>query len=228
MEMTERTLSVLKNFATINSNIVFKKGKSLNTISVAKNILAKANVDVEFHQDFGIYDLNRFLALVSTTKGTPNLEFFDNYVLIKDSETGRSMKYHYSSMDMLTSPAKDVVMPEDCEVKFTLTSDDLSSLKRTAPILGYNEISITPEGDKVKLTVVDINDPTSDAFSTYATGTFEQGVNFNFVLNVNNLKIVNEDFDVSISSRLIANFQSLESPTEYFIALEKSSTYGEY
>lgn len=228
MEMTERTLSVLKNFATINSNLVFKPGKVLNTISVAKNILSKAHIDVEIPREFGIYDLNRFLALLSTTKGNPDLEFFENYVLIKDTETGRSLKYHYSSPDMLTSPAKDVIMPENCEVTFKLTSEDLAALKRTAPILGYNEISITPhEEGKVKLTVMDIEDPTSDAFSTYAEGTFVTGVNFNFVLNVNNLKIVGESFDVKISSKLIANFQSLESPTEYFIALEKSSTYGE-
>ena len=57
-------------------------------------------------------------------------------------------------------------------------------------------------------------------------GSYEDGVDFNFVLNVNNLKIVNEDFEVNISKKLISQFKSVQSDIEYFIALEKSSTFG--
>ena len=76
------------------------------------------------------------------------------------------------------------------------------------------------------MTVVDNEDATSNSFFSLVEGEFQEGVDFNFVLNVNNLKVVNEDFDVGISSKLISNFKSKQSEIEYFIALEKSSTFG--
>lgn len=224
MELSDRTLSVLKNFANINSNIVFRQGNELKTISVAKNILAKATLDDTVPREFGIYDLNEFLSVMSLVE-KPSLEFKDNCVVVSDSTGLRGNKYFYSDVDMLSSPSKDVIMPE-AEVKFTLDTDTLSRLKRAASVLGHDSISITPDGGNIKLTVVDNEDPTSNSFFSYVEGEFQEGVDFNFVLNVNNLKIVNEDFEVGISSKLISNFKSKQSPIEYFIALEKSSTYG--
>jgi hypothetical protein len=116
-------------------------------------------------------------------------------------------------------------MPEP-EVKFTLDTDTLSRLKRASSVLGHDSISITPEGNSIKLTVVDNDDATSNSFFSYVEGEFQEGVDFNFILNVNNLKIVSEDFEVGISKKLISNFKSKQSSIEYFIALEKSSTYG--
>jgi hypothetical protein len=228
MELSDRTLGVLKNFANINSNIVFREGNELKTISMAKNILARATLDAPLPSEFGIYDLNEFLNIMGLVDN-PTLKFEDNYVVISDSTGLRGNKYFYSDIDMLSSPSKDVVMPEP-EVKFTLDTDTLSRLKRAASVLGHDEISITNDGKRgssVKLTVVDKDDATSNSFFSYVEGEFEEGVDFNFVMNVNNLKIVNEDFQVGISKKLISNFKSLQSPIEYFIALEKSSTYGE-
>ena len=224
MELSDRTLSVLKNFANINSNIVFREGNELKTISVAKNILAKATLDEAVPQEFGIYDLNEFLNVLSLVEN-PTLRFEDNYVVVSDSTGLRGNRYFFSDIDMLSAPSKDVVMPEP-EVKFTLDTDTLSRIKRAASVLGHDTITITPDGGSVKLTVVDNDDATSNSFFSLVEGEFQEGVDFKFVLNVNNLKIVNEDFEVGISSKLISNFQSKQSAIEYFIALEKSSTYG--
>ena len=224
MELSDRTLSVLKNFANINSNIVFREGNELKTISVAKNILAKATLDEAVPQEFGIYDLNEFLNVMSLVE-QPNLRFNDNYVVVGDSTGLRGNRYFFSDIDMLSAPSKDVVMPEP-EVRFTLDTDTLSRIKRAASALGHDTITITPDGGSVKLTVVDNDDATSNSFFSLVEGDFEEGVDFKFVLNVNNLKIVNEDFEVGISSKLISNFKSKQSAIEYFIALEKSSTYG--
>ena len=128
---------------------------------------------------------------------------------------------------MLSSPTKDVVMP-NAEVTFTLDTDTLSRLKRASAVLGHDLISITPNGKKggsVKLTVVDQEDSTSNSFFTFVEGVYDEGVDFNFVINVNNLKIVNEDFEVGVSSKRISHFKSIQSSIEYFIALE-ASTYG--
>lgn len=224
MELSDRTLSVLKNFANINSNIVFREGNDLKTISVAKNILAKATLDESVPQEFGIYDLNEFLNVLSLVEN-PTLRFEDNYVVVSDSTGLRGNRYFFSDIDMLSAPSKDVVMPEP-EVKFTLDTDTLSRIKRAASVLGHDTITITPDGGSVKLTVVDNDDATSNSFFSLVEGEFQDGVDFKFVLNVNNLKIVNEDFEVGISSKLISNFRSKQSAIEYFIALEKSSTYG--
>jgi hypothetical protein len=224
MELSDRTLSVLKNFANINSNIVFRQGSELKTISVAKNILAKASLTESIPQEFGIYDLNEFLNVLSLADN-PNLSFEEKHLVVSDQTGLRGLNYFYSDVDMLSTPTKDVVMPE-AEVKFTLDTDTLNRLKRAASALGHDEISITPDGTSIRLTVVDKDDATSNSFFSNVEGEFAEGVDFNFILNVNNLKVINEDYKVSISSKLISNFKSLQSPIEYFIALEKSSKYG--
>lgn len=224
MELSDRTLSVLKNFANINSNVVFREGNELKTISVAKNILAKATLPDTFPKTFGVYDLGEFLSVLSLVEN-PTLSFEENSVVISDASGLRGNRYFFSDIDMLSTPSKDVIMPE-AEVKFTLDNDTLGRLRRASSVLGHDSISITPDGNNVKLTVIDNEDATSNSFFSYVEGEFQEGVDFNFVLNVNNLRIMNEDYEVSISSKLISNFKSKQSQIEYFIALEKSSTYG--
>jgi hypothetical protein len=224
MELSDRTLQVLKNYATINPNIVFKKGNELMTISVARNVLSKATLDEEIPSDFGIYDLNEFLNVLGLVD-SPNLELTNDYAIVSDSVGRTKIKYHFSDPDMLTVPQKEIIMPET-EVNFVLDTATLSKLKRAASALGHGEISISPSGGSVRLSVVDTTDPTSNTLSIDVEGDYDEGTTFNFILNVNNLKIVNEDFEVGISSKLISNFKSQQSAIEYFIALEKTSTYG--
>jgi hypothetical protein len=224
MELSDRTMQVLKNYASINPNLVFRKGKELMTISVARNVLSKVTLDEDIPQEFGVYDLNEFLNVLSLVD-KPNLDLTDDYAIISDSVGRSSIKYYFSDPDMLTVPQKEVVMPET-EVNFSLDTDTLGKIKRAASALGHSEISITPSNGSVRLSVVDTSDPTSNAFSIDVEGTYEEGTEFNFVMNVNNLKIVNEDFMVGISSKLISKFKSKQSSIEYFIALEKTSTYG--
>lgn len=116
-------------------------------------------------------------------------------------------------------------MPE-ADVTFTLDIDTLSKVKRAASVLGHSEISITPASGAVRLSVVDSKDATSNAFSIDVEGTYDSETPFNFIMNVNNLKVVNEDFTVRMSKKLISQFKSQQSEIEYFIALEKTSKYG--
>ena len=127
---------------------------------------------------------------------------------------------------MLTSSNKDVTMP-DAEVTFVLDSDTLNKIRRAAGALGHNEISISNTRGAVRVSVIDSDNATSNVFSIDVEGSYPEGVNFKFIMNVNNLKVVSEDFDVQISSKLISRFTSRQSDIEYYIALEKSSTYGE-
>jgi hypothetical protein len=225
MELSDKTLNILKNYASINPNIVFQEGNTLKTISVARNVMSQTSLEETLPSSFGIYDLNEFLSVLSLVD-KPNLTFSEDYVTVGDS-TGRSkIKYFFSDPEMLTAPNKDIIMPES-EVSFVLDIDTLSKVKKAASVLGHSEISITPSGGSVQLAVVDSKDATSNVFSIVVEGSYPEGVDFNFVLNVNNLKVVNEDFAVNISKKLISQFKSQQSELEYFIALEKTSKYGE-
>lgn len=223
MELSDNTLQVLKNFSTINQNVMIRSGNTIKTISEARNVLATAVVDVEFPQDFGIYDLNEFIGVLGLVD-TPRLKFEDEYVTIGDS-TGRSkVKYFFSPEETLTTPSKDIKMPE-AEVKFTLDNDTLNRLKKAASALGHGEVSITGKNGVLSLSVVESQNSTSNQFSIDIDGDFGDAT-FNFILNISNLKILPGDYDVSISNKLISNFSHKEQDLNYWIALEKTSSYN--
>lgn len=223
MELSDNTLQVLKNFSTINQNVMIRSGNTIKTISEARNVLATAVVDVEFPQDVGIYDLNEFLGVL-TLVDTPRLKFEDEYVTIGDS-TGRSkVKYFFSPEETLTTPSKDITMPEG-DVNFVLDNDTLNRLKKAASALGHSEVSITGKNGVLSLSVVESQNSTSNAFSIDIDGNFGDAT-FNFIMNIANLKILPGDYDVSISNKLISQFSHKELNIQYWIALEKTSTYG--
>ena len=224
MELSDNTLTTLKNFSSINTNMMIRTGKTIKTISEARTVLARANVDEEFPMDFGIYDLNEFMGVLGLVD-TPRLKFEDDYVVVNDS-TGRSkVKYFYSSEDTLTTPQKDITMPE-ANVKFTLDNDTMNKLKRAASTLGHSEISISGSDGVLSLSVVDSQNMTSNAFSIDIDGDFTDDAVFNFILSTNNLKILPGDYEVEISSKLITQFSHKSLDVRYWIALEKSSTFG--
>lgn len=223
MELSDNTLQVLKNFSTINQNLIIRQGNVVKTISEARNVLATAVIDCEFPQDVGIYDLNEFINVLGLVD-TPRLKFDDEYVTVSDS-TGRSkVKYFFSPEETLTTPQKDLKMP-DCDVKFTLDNDTLNRLKKAASALGHSEVSITGKDGVLSLSVVESQNSTSNAFSIDVDGDFGDA-SFNFIMNISNLKILPGDYEVSISSKLISQFSHKETNIQYWIALEKTSTYG--
>lgn len=223
MELNDNILQLLKNFATINQNILIKEGNEIRTISEARNVLAKATLDIEFPIEFGIYDLNEFINVMSLVD-TPRLSFNEEYVTIGDS-TGRSkVKYFFSSSDTLTSPQKDITMPEP-DVSFVLDNDTLNKIRRAASALGHTEVSITRKDGVINLSVLENSNVTSNSFSIDIDGTYSID-NFKFILNIGNLKILSGDYDVKISSKLISQFIHKTSNVQYWIALEKTSTYG--
>ena len=223
MELSENTLQVLKNFSTINQNVMIRAGNTLKTISEARNVLATSVVEENFPQDFGIYDLNEFLGVLGLVN-SPRLKFDDGFGIVSDS-TGRSkVKYFFSPEETLTSPSKDINMPEP-DVKFTLDNDTLNKLKRAASTLGHEEVSISGKDGVLSLSVVESQNATSNKYSIDVDGEFGDAT-FNFILNIANLKILPGDYDVSISNKLISNFSHKELNLNYWIALEKTSQYN--
>ena len=224
MELSENTLNVLRNFSGINQNMLIKSGTNIKTISEARNVVATADVTEEFPKDFGIYDLNEFIGVMGLVD-TPSLKFEDDFVIVSDSSGRSKVKYFYSAEETLTTPTKDVTMPE-ADVKFILDNSTLNKLKKAASTLGHSEVSIRAKDGVLSLSVVENQNATSNAFSIDIDGEFKQDAVFNFIISISNLKILPGDYEVEISSKLITQFKNKEIPLKYWIALEKSSTYG--
>ncbi len=224
MELSDNTLTVLKNFSSINQNLMVREGKTVKTISEARNVLATANVAEEFPKDFGVYDLNEFISVLGLVD-QPRLTFQDEHVIVGDSSGRSKVKYFFSPEETLTTPSKDIKMPEP-DVKFELTADTLSKLKKAAAALGHTEFSMTASNGALSLSVVDNQNSTSNAFSIDVPATSIPDTAFNFVMSIANLKIIAGDYDVGISSKLISEFKHKELDVTYWIALEKSSHYG--
>lgn len=224
MELSENTLQILRNFSGINQNLLIKSGSNIKTISEARNVVATADVTENFEKDFGIYDLSEFIGVMGLVD-TPSLKFEDDFVTVSDSSGRSKVKYFYAAEETLTSPAKDVNMP-DGDVKFTLDNDTLNKLKKAASTLGHNEVSIKANNGVLSLSIVENQNATSNAFSIDIDGEFKQDAVFNFIISISNLKILPGDYDVEISSKLITQFKHKEIPLKYWIALEKTSTYG--
>lgn len=223
MELNENTIEVLKNFSGINQNLLVQQGNNIKTISEARNVVASATVGEEFPSKFGIYDLNEFIGVLGLMD-TPSLKFDEEFVTVGDS-TGRSkIKYFFSPEETLTSPTKDINMP-DGDVKFTFDNDTMNKIKRAASTLGHSEMTISGKDGSLVLSVVDNANSTSNTYSIEVGGEFPENGVFNFVINISNLKLLPGDYEVSISSKLISEFKHTEMNVRYWIALEKSSTF---
>jgi len=226
MELSNYTMNALKNFATINSNVVIHQGNTIMTMAEAKNVLGMTTVPETFPQMFGIYDLQEMLNVLGLVD-SPRLRFEDNYVLIGDS-TGRvEIKYFFSDPEMLTSPTKPIDMP-DPDVTFTLDQGTLNNLKRAAAALGHNEVSITPVDNVIRLSILDTENSTSNMYSIDVDGDCSLS-DCNFIINISNLKMIPGDYKVEISTKLISQFTNTsdEMDLKYWVALEKSSTFKE-
>jgi hypothetical protein len=223
MQLNDETLAVLKNFASIQPNVVLNEGNVVKTIAEAKNVMAVATLGQTFDKTVGIYNLDEFLAVLGLVD-TPDLNFQDDFVTVKSGAGRSQVKYFYSDPSILTSPAKDIPMP-DAEVKFTLDESTFKKVLRAAGALGHEKMTITATDGGIKLTVVDNTDSTSNAFEIVVPGTSDS-TDFTFVMNIANLKLISGDYDVEVSSRLISRFTNQSADIQYFIALEKSSTYG--
>ena len=223
MQLTDNVQQVLKNFAGINPNIVVEPGNVIKTLSEGRNIFGKATVDVEFPIKFGVYDLNEFLSVLGLVD-SPQLSFEDTHVNVGDTSGLSKIKYFFTDTDHLTSPSKDIVMPE-AEVSFNIGNDTLNKIKRAASALGHSELAIKANNGSISLTVFDSGNSTSNTFSIDVDGKYVSE-DFNYIISIGNLKLLPGDYEVKISSKLISHFINKTTNAEYWIALEKTSTYG--
>jgi len=221
MKLSDKTLTLLKNFSSINQSILFKEGNSLRTISVMKNILAEATIEEELPKNFGIYDLNQFLNGLNLHQNA-ELDFQnDGYVVIKEGKS-RS-KYFFADPNVIvTPPEKDIVLPSE-DVCFLLDTKELDKLLKAAAVYQLPDLSVVGEAGVVKLVVRDKKNDTSNDFSVIVGETDEV---FSFNFKVENIKILPGNYEVVISSKLLSRFKNTGFNVTYHIALEPDSTFG--
>ena len=221
MKLSDKTLSLLKNFSTINQSILFKQGSKLRTISVMKNILAEATVTEEIPKDFGIYDLNQFLNGLSLHQ-SPELDFVnEGHVVIKEGRM-RSKYFFADPNVIITPPDKAIDLPSE-DVSFELSTDQLDKLLKAAAIYQLPDLAVVGANGVVKILVRDKKNDTSNDFSV-TVGETDKVFSFNF--KVENIKILPGTYDVSVSSKLLSRFTSKNQDLTYYIALEPDSTFG--
>ena len=207
MKLSEHTVDVLKNFASINQNLVIKEGSTLTTMSAMKNIVAKAEVEESFDKEVAIYDLNEFLASISLF-ANPVLEFDEGFVTIREENNPKnSLKYFYSDPSVVTSPNKTITMPSK-EVSFKLNGENLNKLKRAAGVIQAPDLVLEKKNTDVFLTVKDKKNDTANTFSI-DVDTVADGSDFKFFFKVENLKLMDGDYEVDISSKNISHLHLL-------------------
>jgi hypothetical protein len=220
MKLSENTLNILQNFASINQSILVKSGSTLRTISVMKNILAEAKVNEVFPRDFAIYDLNQFLNGLKLYKD-PELDFTnDSYLVIK--EGNRKIKYFYADPSVIISPPdKNISLPSE-DVCFQLDHSVLDKLIKASGVFQLFDLSAIGESGVIRLVV---RDKKNDTSNEYSVTVGETDVDFTFNFKVENIKIVPGAYDVVISSKQLSKFTNQNHDIEYFIALEPDSTF---
>jgi hypothetical protein len=222
MKLSDKTLSVLKNFSSINQSILFKQGSKLRTISVMKNILAEATITEEFSKDFGIYDLNQFLNVNTSIFKSPDLDFSnDGYVVIREGKM-RQRFFFADPNVIVVPPEKEISLPSE-DVCFELSTEQLNTLIKAAAVNQLPDISAVGEAGVVKLVVRDKKNDTSNDFAV-VVGETENEFCFNF--KVENIKVLPGTYEVVVSQKLLSRFTSKNHDLTYYIALEPDSTFG--
>ena len=221
MKLSDSTLSLLKNFSTINQSILFKQGTKLRTISVQKNILAESTIAEEFPKDFGIYDLNQFLNGLSLYNN-PDFDFRnDGHVVI--SEGRARSKYFFAEANVIvTPPERPMTLPSE-DVTFELSTEQLDKLLKAAAVYQLPDLAVIGDSNGVRIVVRDKKNDTSNDFAITVGETSDI---FSFNFKVENIKILPGTYEVVVSQKLISRFTSKNRDLTYFIALEPDSTFG--
>lgn len=216
MKLSNETLTVLKNFSSINQGIQFKQGTKLTTVSAGKTVLAQANLKDSFPQDFCVYDLNQFLSVHGLFKDKAELEFDSSNIIFKN---GRSkVNYRMTAPDMIVIPPnKEITLPS-VDSQFTLTQEDYDWIMKTAGVLSSPHISVQSDGDTIEIVTFDAQD--NSAHTNSIEVGEGNGKKYKIVFKTENIKLIPGSYDVKISFKGIGHFQNTKEDIQYWIAFE--------
>ena len=218
MKISKATIEVLKNFASINQNLLFLAGTKLTTRTVAKNLFASAVVDTEFPQEFGIYNTSTLLGVLSLFSD-PEITLSDRSMVI--SQGKNKVLYMFAAKEVLDYPEKAITMPPT-DAEFELSEENLKSLLKAGAVLSSTDLSISGDGEKITCTVLD---PKNVSANTFSVEVGETNRTFNAFIKLENLKLLMGKYDVFLSEKKIAHFKNTSIDYSLYIANERNSVW---
>lgn len=224
MKLSSDTMSILKNFGVINQGILFKKGKNLKTISPLKTILAEVTITEEIPSDFGVYDLNNFLSVVSLHKDDPSFEFDDKHVVIVGNKGRSKIKYRFCDPQMITLPPEKQINLPEVDIEFDLSAEDFDWILRAANVLSSPHVAVESDGKKVNLVALDLQNDSAHTDSLEVSKG--NGDKFRMLFKTENLaKLLPGTYKVFISSKGISLFDNEKMKLRYWVTTESGSTF---
>jgi len=218
MKLSTQTIAVLQNFATINQSLLFKEGTRLRTVTPQKTVLAEVEVDDEFTQDFGIYDLGQFLSALSLIED-PDLELGENGMTIGDGN-GTSLNYRYTDPSMIVLPPDKVKPLKEVNASFVLSDSNLKETLQAARVLGVPEIIVKGEDGVIIISAGDSKNSSMNSFSKKVGTTDDEFVH---IFRVDNMKMMVLQYNVKISKEGVAKFSTEDGRVTYYVATELGS-----
>lgn len=219
MKFSERTLTILKSFSTINKSILIKEGNVLKTVTPEKTLIASAIIGDQIPSQACVYDLSRFLSILGLYKD-PDVEFHDKYFMIRDGK--QRTKYVYADVSMIhAAPEKDIQLPT-VDVEVDVSWEDMQSVIKAAGVLQFSEVAFVGEDGKIFLKAIDGSNPNSDDYGVEIGTTSDE---FKIIVKTDNLKLLPQDYKVTLSAKGISEFKSTEGDVTYYIAIDTKSTY---
>jgi hypothetical protein len=218
MKLSEQTIEVLQNFATINQSLLFKSGDVLRTVSPQKTVLAEVTVSDTFETEFGIYDLGQFLSAM-TLINDAELNLGDNSMDI-NSGNGESITYRYADPSMIVTPPEKGVSLPDVDATFTMSDTTLKNVLQAARVLGLPEIIVEGDGTNISISA---GDSKNSSMNNYSQNIVESNSEFRHVFKVDNMKMMMLQYNVEISTKGISKFSTEDGKVTYYIATESRS-----
>jgi hypothetical protein len=216
MKISNETLNVLKNFATVNTNILVRPGNKLATISAGKNIFATAEVTETFDREFAVYDLNSLLGII-TAQDDSDISFGDES--LKVTKNLSSFEYYYADPQIIVS-APDKSIEVDEFFSFTLSKENLEMIMKAAAITSAPMFSVVGDGTDVTISV---GDPATAKSNSYKNVVAQSDKTFTANLAIENLKVIPNTYTVVISEKNFIHFANETGSVKYWMALDKSS-----
>jgi hypothetical protein len=220
--ISKQTLGILKNFSGLNSNILIKPGNVIKTITPSKNGMAEATVSEDFPVEFGIWDLQKFLGVISLFN-SPAFTFASKSVTISDGANS-NIVYYYSEPKLLTVPTKNVNMPKTT-AKVTLTEKVFADLQRAAAVMQLPDISFQNESQKIYAVICDLADPTSNSYKTLIAEDYEGEEQMTLNFKIDNLRMLPGSYTVKFSTNVVGEFTNDTVPVKYWFAMETNSRF---
>ena len=222
MKLSNDTITLLKNFASINQGLMFKKGKTLRTISNKKSVMAQAEIGEEIPTDFAVYDLNNFLSVLSLHNNQPEIDFEQNNIIISGLNGRSRVVYRFCSPSVIMLPPENAIAMPTPEVKFTISKEDFDWIMKASMVLSSTYICLESDGDDISVSCIDLQNDSAHSDSV-VIGKSDNQKKYKIYLSIENMKRISGNYEVELTSQNIAHFTNKDLNLQYWIATEPSS-----